>query len=176
MVRYRRKYVPGGTYFFTVTLRDRRADWLVRHIDSLRSAFARVKAERPFRIDAMVVLPEHLHLIMTLPDGDSDYSGRLRLIKAIFARRLRDEGIESRNVWHSRFWEHTIRDNRDLRHHVNYIHFNPVKHGHVESPTEWPYSTIHQHIADGRLPADWGTNRSPDEGHRPDSGVNLTHE
>lgn len=81
MVRYRRNYVPGSTYFFTVTLRDRRADWLGRHVDALRSAFARVKAARPFRIDAMVVLPEHLHLIMTLPEGDADYSGRLRLIK-----------------------------------------------------------------------------------------------
>jgi len=175
MVRYRRNYVPGGTYFFTVTLHDRRADWLVRHVDALRLAFARVKEKRPFRIDAMVVLPEHLHLIMTLPDGDSDYSGRRRLIKAIFARSLKDEGIDSRTVWQSRFWEHTIRDERDLRHHVNYIHYNPVKHSHVESPTDWPYSTIHQYIADGRLPNDWGTTRSPAEGRRPDAGAIVTH-
>ena len=124
----------------------------------------------------MVVLPEHLHLIMTLPEGDSDYSGRLRLIKAIFARQLRDEGIDSRTVWQSRFWEHTIRDDRDLRHHVNYIHFNPVKHGHVELPIDWPFSTIHQHISDRRLTANWGTTRSPDEGCKPDSGINVTHE
>jgi len=121
MVLYRRNYVPGGTYFFTVTLRNRQTDWLVRHVDALRLGFARVKATRPFRIDAMVVLPEHLHLIMTLPDDDSDYSGRLRLIKAIFARSLKDEGIDSRTVSQSRFWEHTIRDELDLRHHVDYI-------------------------------------------------------
>ncbi len=83
MVRYRRNYVPGGTYFFTVTLRDRRADWLVRHVDALRLAFKQVKAKRPFRIVAMVVLPEHLHVVMTLPEDDSDYSGRWRLIKAL---------------------------------------------------------------------------------------------
>ncbi len=174
MVRYRRNYVSGGTYFFTVTLRDRRADWLVRHVDALRLAFKRVKAKRPFRIDAMVVLPEHLHVVMTLPEDDSDYSGRWRLIKALFARQLRAEGIDPRTVWQSRFWEHTIRDERDLRHHVDYIHFNPVKHGYATTPTDWPYSTIHPYIADGRLPSDWGTTRSPAEGHRPDAGSILT--
>lgn len=164
MVLYRRNYVAGGTFFFTVTLRDRRSDLLVRHVDLLRGAFSVVKKRRPFRIDAMVVLPDHLHAIWTLPEGDSDYSGRWRAIKSGFVVALAREGIcVARNargeaeVWQRRFWEHTLRDERDLNHHIDYIHYNPVKHGHASCPADWPYSTIHRFIQGGLIPADWGT-------------------
>ena len=164
MVLYRRNYVPGGTFFFTVTLRDRRADTLVREIDGLRAAFVRTMTARPFTLDAVVVLPEHLHAVMTLPDGDTDYSGRWRAIKSEFVRGLRKRGYAiAQNargeamLWQTRFWEHTLRDEDDLRRHVDYIHFNPVKHGLVKRPTDWPHSSIHRYIADGRLLADWGT-------------------
>ncbi|WP_230411828.1 REP-associated tyrosine transposase [Denitromonas iodatirespirans] len=157
MVRYRRNHVPGGTYFFTVTLRDRRSDWLIRHIDLLRVAIARTQSRHPFRIDAMAVLPEHLHMVMTLPDGDADYSLRWRQIKGSFTCGLQQQGLATRGVWQSRFWEHTVRDEDDLKRHVDYIHGNPVKHGHVGKPTDWPYSTIHHFIASGRIAANWGT-------------------
>jgi len=163
MVLYRRNYVAGGTFFFTVTLRDRRSDLLVRHVDLLRGAFSVVKKRRPFRIDAMVVLPDHLHAIWTLPEGDSDYFGRWRAIKSGFVVALAREGIcVARNaqgeaeVWQRRFWEHTLRDERDLNHHIDYIHYNPVRHGHARSPADWPYSTIHRFIQGGLIPADWG--------------------
>ena len=168
MVLYRRNFVPGGTFFFTVTLRDRRADTLVREIAVLREAFARTMAVRPFALDAMVVLPDHLHVVMTLPDGDANYSGRWRAIKSTFVRGLRKRGATiAQNargevmLWQARFWEHTIRNDDDLRRHVDYIHFNPVKHGLVERPTDWPHSSIHRYIADGRLVAAWGTNEVP---------------
>lgn len=157
MVRYRRNYVPGGTYFFTVTLRDRRSDWLARHIDLLRTAISRTRSHHPFRIDAMVVLPDHLHMIMTLPEGDADYSLRWRRIKALFTRGLQLRGLATQGIWQRRFWEHTVRDDDDLQRHVDYIHFNPVKHDHAAKPADWPYSTIHRDIADGRIRTDWGT-------------------
>ena len=162
MVLYRRNTPPGGTFFFTVTLRDRRANTLVREIDILRHAFAQTKAVRPFEIDAMVVLPEHLHIAMTLPSGDSDYSGRWRAIKSAFVRGLKKRGAPmtqnargEASVWQARFWEHTIRDDDDFRRHADYIHFNPVKHGLVPRPVDWPHSSIHRFIGDGRLSRDW---------------------
>src|SRR4051812_25918230 len=116
MVQYRRNLVPGGTFFFTVTLRDRRSDLLVRHADLLRAAFNTVKAKRPFRTDAIVVLPEHLHAIWTLPADDTDYATRWRAIKAAFVGALTRDGIPVQHnsrgeagVWQRRFWEHTIR-------------------------------------------------------------------
>src|SRR5258708_3138750 len=122
MVFYRRNFIPGGTYFFTVALTDRKRDWLVRHINLLRLAFRRAKRERPFTIDAIVVLPEHLHCVWTLPPGDADYSHRWRLIKARFSRELSAAGAPVQknakgeyNLWQRRFWEHTVRDEADLR-------------------------------------------------------------
>lgn len=163
MVLYRRNYVPGGTFFFTVTLRDRHSDLLVQHVDLLRGAFAAVKNRRPFRIDAMVVMPDHLHAIWTLPAGDMDYSSRWRSIKAGFVAALARQGASvERNargeafVWQRRFWEHTLRNERDLNHHIDYIHYNPVKHCHVARPADWPHSTIHRFIQNGTIPADWG--------------------
>ncbi len=162
MVLYRRNVAPGGTFFFTVTLRDRRAGMLVDHIDLLRAAYAGVKRQRPFRTDAVVVLPDHLHAIWTLPEGDGDYSGRWRAIKAGFVRALARHGVSlERNakgealVWQRRFWEHTLRDDADFAAHCDYIHYNPVKHGHVARPADWPLSTVHRFIERGVYPADW---------------------
>lgn len=162
MVLYRRNVVPGGTFFFTVTLRDRRARTLVEHIDLLRAAYATVQRQRPFHTDAVVVLPDHLHAIWTLPEGDANYSGRWRAIKAGFVRGLARAGVAlERNakgealVWQRRFWEHTLRDEADFSAHCDYIHYNPVKHGHADRPTDWPHSTVHRFIEQGLYPADW---------------------
>jgi putative transposase len=121
MVFYRRNFIPGGTYFFTVALTDRKRDWLVRHINLLRLAFRRAKRERPFTIDAIVVLPEHLHCVWTLPRGDADY--RTAGVCAPIHQSAKGEY----NVWQRRFWEHTVRDEADLLARVDYIHYNPVK-------------------------------------------------
>jgi putative transposase len=162
MVNYRRNFVSGGTYFFTVTLRKRNSRQLVESIDLLRLAFRKTREAKPFEIDAMVVLPEHLHSIWTLPPNDSDYPGRWRSIKSIFTRELERSGVlvEKRKdgsaiIWQRRYWEHTIRDAGDLIHHIDYIHFNPVKHGLVERVIDWPYSSFHRYVKQGLLPPNW---------------------
>ena len=135
MVRYRRNFVPGGTYFFTVTLADRRSRMLVEHVRTLRHAFRISREERPFSVEAIVVLPDHLHTIMTLPEGDADFSGRWRRIKGLFSKRVASSAALRPNkkgeygLWQRRFWEHTIRDDADFAEHFDYIHFNPVRHG-----------------------------------------------
>ncbi|MFI8745451.1 REP-associated tyrosine transposase [Pseudomonas sp. NPDC077186] len=162
-MRYRRAQVAGGTYFFTVTLADRSQDLLTRHIDALRAAFRAVHQRHPFRIPAIVVLPEHLHCIWQLPQGDCAYPTRWALIKSGFSRALDDGEPVSlsrhlkreRGIWQRRYWEHCIRDADDLQRHIDYIHFNPVKHGRARCPAEWPFSSIHRHIAQGLLPIDW---------------------
>lgn len=163
MVLYRRNRVTGGTYFFTVTLRDRSSDVLVRHVGLLRNAFRMVRTERPFTIDAIVILPDHLHAVWTLPDGDTDYSGRWRAIKANFTRALRLSGmpltVDHRGeyrLWQRRFWEHTIRDNTDFQRHIDYIHWNPVKHGWAKKTADWPHSSFHKFVEAGIYPATWG--------------------
>ncbi len=162
MVRYRRNFVPGGTYFFTVTLADRRSRALVEHIGALRAAFRATRRERPFAIDAIVILPEHLHAVMTLPPGDADFSGRWRRIKGLFTRSLAAAGAAFPGdrtgeyaLWQGRFWEHTIRDERDFARHVDYIHINPLKHGLVTRVVDWPYSSFHRYVRQGVLPQDW---------------------
>ena len=163
MVRYRRNFVPGGTYFFTVTLRDRRATTLVDHIAALRAAFATTHAERPFTTDAIVILPEHLHALLTLPDADAAYPARWRRIKSLFTAAVAKTDLAIRpNVngryalWQSRYWEHTIRDADDFARHIDYIHFNPVKHGLVTSVRDWPHSSFHRFVRQGVVPGDWG--------------------
>jgi len=162
MVNYRRNFVPGGTYFFTVTLRMRNSRQLVESIDLLRLAFRKTGEAKPFQIDAMVVLPEHLHSIWTLPPNDSDYPGRWKAIKSIFTRELEKSGAHvckrqdgSALIWQRRYWEHTIRDADDLNRHIDYIHFNPVKHGLVERVIDWPYSSFHRYVGQGLLPPNW---------------------
>jgi len=163
-MRYRRSDAAGGTYFFTVNLAERGSDRLVRHVDDLRVVTNKVKQAHPFAVVAMVVLPEHLHAIWRLPPGDADYPGRWSQIKAGFSRCLvKDERIRAsrqakreRGIWQRRYWEHQIRDEADLARHVDYIHYNPVKHGWVKRPVDWPHSTLHGYIERGMLPADWG--------------------
>ena len=126
MVRYRRNFVPGGAYFFTVTLAERTSSALVDHVRALRMAFRVARHERPFTIEAIVILPEHLHAIWALPSGDSDFSGRWKRIKAHFTHRLVAAGVpvgRHRNgeyaLWQRRFWEHTIRNEIDFERHVD---------------------------------------------------------
>ncbi len=162
MVRYRRNFVPGGTYFFTVTVLDRRSSILVDEIDALRAAFRTTRHERPFMVDAIVILPDHLHAILTLPDGDADFSGRWRRIKASFTHRvaprhpLAPTAKGEYPLWQRRFWEHTMRDDGDVARHIDYIHYNPVKHGLVSCVVDWPHSSFHRYVRQGLLPSDWG--------------------
>ena len=162
MVRYRRNYIAGGTYFFTLALEDRASTALVDHVGALRASFRDVRHEHPFAIDAIVILPDHLHAVWTLPESDVDFSNRWRRIKADFTRRLSAAGVSlsrHRNgeyaLWQRRFWEHTIRNERDFERHVDYVHFNPLKHGLVARVCDWPYSSFHRYVRNGILPLDW---------------------
>jgi putative transposase len=145
MPDYRRFRVPGGTYFFTINLLERRSDLLVRHIDALREAVRRTRLERPFGIDAWVVLPEHMHCIVTLPEGDDDFSNRIKAIKIRFVRAIAATERRSRArvargeraIWQRRFWEHAIRSDADYARPMDYVHFNPVKHGYVTFARDW---------------------------------------
>lgn len=163
MTEYRRYRIKAGCYFFTVNLVERNRELLVEHVGTLREAFRHVRQKHPFSIDAMVVLPEHLHCIWTLPEGDDDFSLRWRQIKAEFSRNIESgERIsnswalkQERRIWQRRFWEHCIRDEDDFMKHVDYIHFNPVKHGLVKWVQDWPYSSFHRYVKRGILPVNW---------------------
>lgn len=165
MTEYRRFQHAGATWFFTVNLVERHGNRLLTdQIDLLRMAFAHVKARHPYEIDAIVILPEHLHCILTLPAGDSDFSVRWGLIKAYFSRHIaKGERISNsrekrgeRGLWQRRFWEHLIRDEADYRQHIDYIHWNPVKHGWVQCVKNWPYSSFHGYVRRGLYPENWG--------------------
>ena len=162
-MRYRRADTSGDTFFFTVNLADRSSRLLTEHIDLLRESVRKVMSTHTFGIVALVVLPEHLHAVWTLPAGERDYPLRWSLIKGGFSRGLAQAETVSRSrrrkrergIWQRRYWEHRIRDQADLARHVDYIHFNPVKHGHVRTPADWPYSSIHRYIRQGILGTDW---------------------
>ena len=163
MPDYRRNRVPGGTYFFTVCLADRRSSLLVGQIDALRTAVKKVRAQRPFHIDAWVILPDHMHCLWTLPEGDADFPGRWREIKKAFSKQIPLNECRTavmvergeRGIWQRRYWEHTILDDRDYALHMDYTHFNPVKHGLVSHAAAWPLSTFHRCIKRGLYPDDW---------------------
>lgn len=165
---YRRNRVPSGSYFFTVNLRDRRSRLLVERIDVLQDAVRAVRARMPFHIDAWVVLPEHLHCIWTLPPEDNDYSGRRDAVKSMFSaampRTERRSAVRvragERRIWQRRFWEHTIRDDRDYAAHMDNVHFNPVRHGLVACAANWPYASLRRCVARGLYPADWSMSGS----------------
>ena len=165
MPNYRRNHLAGGCYFFTVALAERQSTLLVDAIDKLRSAVSATREQHPFTINAWVVLPEHMHAIWTLPDDDGDYPLRWRLIKSNFSRSLpvveyrRESRIRKneRGIWQRRYWEHTIRDEDDYRRCFDYVHYNPVKHHHVASVADWPYSTFRRCVNEGIYPADWAT-------------------
>ena len=177
MPKYRRLFVPGACYFFTVNLADRSSDRLIRNITALRSAVASTRARHAFAVDAWVVLPDHLHTVWTLPEGDCDFSTRWASIKRLFS--WQQPGGESlsrsrmakreRGIWQRRFWEHMIRDEADFRAHVDYVHFNPVKHDLVAHPSSWPYSTFHRAVARGEVPME----RSLDTSGEADFGERL---
>lgn len=168
-MQYRRANTKGATYFFTVNLADRSQALLVDNYQLLKEAIRIVKYRHPFQIDAMVVLPEHLHAIWTLPLDDADFSNRWRLIKSGFSRQLpkneyRSDSRESkaeRGIWQRRFWEHQIRNQQDYNQHVDYIHYNPVKHGYVAKPSDWQHSSIHKFIQSGIINENWGSNEPP---------------
>jgi putative transposase len=168
MPDYRRLYRPGGTYFFTLVTHERikiLTSDLAR--DCLRSAFVECQHTRPFDIPAIVLLPDHLHCIWTLPDGDEDYSPRISLIKSHFTRQWSaGSGFESsisasrikrheRGIWQRRFWEHTITSQDDFNQHLDYIHYNPVKHGLISCPHAWPYSSFAKWVAQNGYDSTW---------------------
>lgn len=161
---YRRAWHPGGTYFFTVNcLQRNNNDLLIRNIDLLRAAVAKVKSTHPFMIHAWVVLPDHMHCVMELPERDSDFATRWRLIKMLFSRGISKDEYRSeirkqrreRGIWQRRYWEHLIKNEADYRAHMDYVHINPVKHGLVKRVKDWPYSTFHKLVEQGVYPQDW---------------------
>jgi putative transposase len=172
MTGYRRNFIDGGCFFFTVNLADRRLRLLTEHIEYLRSTIRLTRRHHPFTIEAMVVLPDHLHAVWTLPEGDANFATRWRLIKSAFSRNLsRGERISNsraakgeRGIWQRRYWEHTIRDENDFSRHLDYIHINPVKHGHVSRVRDWPYSSFHRMVKLGIYPEDWAGDVSNDSG------------
>ena len=163
-MKYRRANLAGATYFFTVNLADRQSRLLVEQVDLLGNVIRKIRESHPFHIVAMVVLPDHLHAIWRMPEGDANFPLRWALIKAAFSRNLpTTEAIgrsrqlkRERGIWQRRYWEHQIRNDDDLEKHVAYIHFNPVKHGYVSRAEDWPYSSIHREMNKKNVPENWG--------------------
>jgi putative transposase len=158
MSNYRRFYVPGGCYFFTLVCWQRKRIFSnACTVDLLRSAFRTTMQNRPFDLEAIVVLPDHLHCIWRLPENDHDFSGRWREVKKFVTRRLSSNlHMAEKRVWQPRFWEHLIRDEQDWERHLDYIHYNPVKHGLVNSPGDWPHTSFHAAVRQGLYDPDWG--------------------
>jgi putative transposase len=172
MPDYRRVWHPGGTYFFTVNALQRHGnDLFVRHIGVFREVLRDVRRRHPFTIHGWVVMHGHMHCVIELPLGDTDFALCWRLIKADFSKRLpvneRRSAVRrsrrERGIWQRRYWEHLIRDEADFRAHMDYVHFNPVKHGHVTRVADWPYSTFHRLVAAGVYPLDWAGSAGADE-------------
>ena len=177
MSHYRRADTPGAIYFFTLVAYRRQpilCDTPIR--TALRNAIEETRTRRPFVVDAWVLLPDHLHCLWTLPPGDADFATRWSLIKRAVSMACgwqyrketwltasKKKHRES-TLWQRRYWEHQIRNEADFARHVDYIHYNPVKHGLCESPMEWPFSTVHRYIEAGKVSADWGANVSPVDG------------
>ena len=166
-MQYRRAFIPGGSFFFTLVTQRRKPIFATAEaVEVLRGAFRAVRKSRPFEIDAMVVMPDHLHCIWTLPPGDADFSTRWRLIKTWFTkhcdpalRPVPDPALKAKKeqgVWQHRYWEHLLRDETDFARHVDYIHYNPVKHGLTGLPMDWPYSSFRRYVEAGIYPPDWG--------------------
>ena len=164
MSHYRRSQAAGGTFFFTVTLARRDHPLLANHIDLLRSSYRDTAQRFPFNTVAICILPDHLHAIWQLPVDDADFSTRWSTIKSGFSRALppapersaSKELKREKGIWQRRFWEHQIRDEADLQSHIDYVHYNPVKHGLVNSVSDWPYSSFHRYVRQKILQPDWG--------------------
>jgi putative transposase len=163
MSRYRRVKIEGGLFFFTLALADRSSGLLVRNIDRARRAYAFAHERHPFETVAICILPDHLHALWQLPDRDADYASRWSLFKSAFSRGLPAAPQRSaskiakreKGIWQRRYWEHAIRDENDLDRHIEYIHYNPVKHELVTRVPDWPHSSFHRYVEQGLLPADW---------------------
>ena len=163
MSNYRRSLAAGGTFFFTLALADRGSRLLVEHIERLRHAYRVTQSRHPFETIAVCILPDHLHAVWRLPADDADFGRRWATIKRQFSSGLSAAPTRSaskiakreKGIWQRRFWEHQIRDDADLGRHVDYIHFNPVKHGLAARVSDWPYSSFHRYVARNMLPADW---------------------
>jgi putative transposase len=169
-----RRAMTGTSYFFTVVAHNRRPILCGQPVrEALRAAIENVRLRLPFTVDAMVLLPDHLHCIWTLPDGDTNFSTRWSQIKHHVSYTCRDRYRASLSrsrqrkreapIWQRRFWEHQIRDEIDMERHVDYIHFNPVKHGLVDAASAWPYSSFARHVREGIYAADWGGNPACDD-------------
>lgn len=169
MPEYRRIKKAGGTYFFTVVTHGRRPILTYPEVrQALREGISKVRQSMPFSIEAWVLLPDHLHTIWTLPERDAGYASRCAVIKSCVTKRCKNlfgpgEKVsisrshrQEGGVCQRRFWEHVIRDEPDFHRHLDYLHWNPVKHGYVKTPMDWPYSTIHRFVAQGFYPPNWG--------------------
>ena len=163
MPNYIRHELSGRLIFVTIKTLPHCAI-LVEQRDVLRAAIATVQSRRPFVIAALVLLPDHLHAIFDLPPEDEDFSTRISVMKVLFSKRIavEDESLSAsrsvrreRGIWQRRFYEHIIRDERDLQNHIDYIHINPVKHGYVKRAQDWPHSSFHRYVREGKLPINW---------------------
>ena len=170
-MKYRRAKAPGSTLFFTVVSFDRRKIFTDEQtVALLRQAVEVVQARRPFKVEAAVILPDHMHMLWRLPDGDGDYATRWRLIKSYardYSTTPSRQSKGERTVWQRRYWEHLIRDEADWRRHVDYIHYNPVKHGLARAPRAWRYSSFHTFVKQGFYSLDWGA------GERVEVGIEV---
>ncbi len=165
-MQYRRTKRPGGCYFFTLVTHQRQKILTYpENIQRLRAAIKREQAKNPFTIDAIVILPDHLHCLWTLPPKDADYSGKWSRIKRYFSigcvgadKYTPDSRLKKREkaVWQRRFWEHAIRDEDDWRRHMDYIHYNPVKHGYANAPKQWLHGSFKRCVEKGWYTEDWG--------------------
>ena len=171
MPQYRRAKIEGSVFFFTVVLAERPSNLLFEEIERLRQSYRAVQQRRPFETIAVCILPDHLHALWALPESDADFSTRWSLIKSGFSRGLDAQTRSAskivkreKGIWQRRYWEHAIRDNADLDRHVDYIHFNPVKHGHTLRVRDWPFSSFHRWVRLGAYPVDWAGN--PSDGAR----------
>lgn len=182
MSDFRRYFVPGGTYFFTLVTAQRTPLFKAQHARTLLGELLREEcAQHPFTTVAIVLLPDHLHAIWTLPPGDDAYPQRWQAVKAKFTRQwLELGGAEEsispgyrkerrRGVWQPRYIEHTIRDERDLQSHADYVHYNPVKHGYVCSPKDWPWSSFRRYVSGGECEENWGSDAAAIDLRRVDS-------
>lgn len=165
MSEYRRYFVKGGIYFFTLVLQDRSKDWLTRYIQQFKEAYKETLTHYPFETIAITILPDHLHWIMKLPDGDDNFARRIQLLKINFSKRLpanlKNPNLSQQKknelgIWQRRYWEHNIRDEQDLEKHLFYTYYNPVKHGYVKSVSDWQYSSFHRDVKQGLIEENWG--------------------
>lgn len=155
MSKIKRVYQHGGTYFITVVIADRANALLTTNIDLLKQSITRTRKTHRFKLIALCVLPDHFHMLVTLPENEADISTRVRLIKFEFTRSLNSLELQTSPVWQPRFWDHLIRDEADLHQHINYIHHNPVKHKLVNQAVDWPYSTFHRFVEKGVYEPNW---------------------